>query len=255
MTHALTDSPALPDSADVSPRVAARRRDNRFYTTMGVVAFLVAIIGFGNSLAGAVTGSKTFTRLVHIHGALFGFWLVFFILQARLIAAGRIAVHRRLGVAGGVLAATMIGVGIRTSIVAARHGYDLDRRNDPLGFMIFPLGDLLAFAILVSAAIWFRKRPMAHKRLMLLATLAMLNAPLAHLISTTPALFAIKAPIILVPMVLLLSASAVYDTLTLGRIHPVSLWPPIAMIVWSMLRAAVIGPSSAWHSFAGRLIS
>lgn len=255
MTHALSDLRSGSYQVDPSTRVVTRKRDHRFYTTMGVVALLVAMIGFGNSLAGAATGSKTFTRLVHIHGALFGFWLVFFILQTRLIASGRIAIHRRLGVAGALLAVTMIGVGVRTSIVAARHGYDLDRRNDPLGFMVFPLGDLLAFAILVSAGIWFRKRPMAHKRLMLLATLAMLNAPLAHLISTTPALFAIKAPIILVPIVLLLSASAVYDKLTLGRIHPVSLWAALAMFVWTTMRAAVIGPSGAWHALAGWIVS
>ncbi len=241
-------------SPDVQ-RVAARRRDNRFYTTMGIVAFAVAMAGFGGSLVGAASGSKTFTQLVHVHGALFGFWLVFFILQARLVAAGRIAIHRRLGVAGALLAATMIGVGLRTSIVAARDGYDLDRLNDPLGFMVFPLGDLLSFAILVSAAIWFRKRPMAHKRLILMATVGvLLNAPLAHLISNTPVLFAIKAPIILVPMIFLFFASAVYDKVTLGNIHPVSLWVAIALFVWGNLRAAVIRPSAAWQSFAGWLV-
>jgi len=242
-------------AAPPSPRVAARRHDNRFYTGMGIVAFAVAMIGFSDSLTGAATGSKTFTRLVHFHGALFGSWLVFFILQARLVATGRIAIHRRLGVLGAVLALSMLVVGYRTAIVAARHGYDLDRRNDPLGFMIFPLGDLLSFAILVGAALWFRKRPMAHKRLMLMATVgAMLNAPLAHLISNTPALFAITAPIILVPMLLLLFASAVYDKLTLGRIHPVSLWVAIALFVWGNLRAAAIRPSAAWHSLAGWLV-
>ena len=256
MTHVLTDSPALQNAHDTSPRAAARKRDNRFYTTMGIVAFLVAMIGFSNSIGGAVTGSKTFTQLVHLHGALFGFWLVFFVIQARLVASGRIAIHRRLGTAGAVLAVTMLVVGVRTSIVAARHGYDLDGRSDPLGFMIFPLGDLLSFAVLVAAAIWFRKRPMAHKRLMLLATVgAMLNAPLAHLIASTPALFAIKAPIILLPMVLLLFANAVYDKLTLGKIHPVSLWVAIALFMWGNLRAAVIRPSAAWHAFAGWLVA
>src|SRR5215207_3987147 len=231
-------------AAPPSPRVAARRHDNRFYTGMGIVAFAVAMIGFSDSLTGAATGSKTFTRLVHFHGALFGSWLVFFILQARLVATGRIAIHRRLGVLGAVLALSMLVVGYRTAIAAARHGYDLDRRNDPLGFMIFPLGDLLSFAILVGAALWFRKRPMAHKRLMLMATVgAMLNA-----------LFAITAPIILVPMLLLLFASAVYDKLTLGRIHPVSLWVAIALFVWGNLRAAAIRPSAAWHSLAGWLV-
>lgn len=256
MDTALTHPRGEPVTHQASPRVVARKRDDRFYTAMGIVAFLVAMIGFSDSLRSAASGTRTFTRLVHIHGALFGFWLVFFIIQTRLVASGRIAIHRRLGMFGGALAVTMIGVGLRTSIVAARHGYDLNHTNDPLGFMIFPLGDLLAFTVLVGAALWYRKRPMAHKRLMLMATVgAMLNAPIAHLFANTPALAAIRAPVIILPIALLLFASAAYDKLTLGKIHPVSLWAAIALFAWINLRAAVIRPSIAWHSVAGWLIS
>lgn len=252
----MTSTLLEPHAETISPRALARQRDHWFYTAMGIVALLVAIIGFNASFRGALTGSKTFTRLVHIHGALFGSWLLFFIVQTRLIATGRVAIHRRLGIAGGLLALTMLGVGYRTSIVAARHGYDLSGAHDPLGFLVFPLGDLTSFAVLVGAALWYRKRPMAHKRLMLLATVgAMLNAPLAHLVATTPALFAIKAPIILIPMIALFFASAVYDRITLGRMHPVSLWGGIALLVWANLRAGLIGSSAPWHAFAGWLVS
>jgi hypothetical protein len=41
---------------------------------------------------------------------------------------------------------------------------------------------------------------------------------------------------------------------TLGRIHPVSLWVAVAMLVWSNLRAMVVGPSETWHKFAEWLI-
>jgi len=54
--------------------------------------------------------------------------------------------------------------------------------------------------------------------------------------------------------VVLLSASAVYDKLTLGKIHPVSFWGAIALFVYANLRAGLIGPSAAWHSFAGWLV-
>ena len=60
--------------------------------------------------------------------------------------------------------------------------------------------------------------------------------------------------VILPPMLLLLGASAVYDKVTLGRIHPVSLWGAIGLFMYNNLRAAVIGPSAAWHSFAGWLV-
>jgi hypothetical protein len=237
-----------------SPRVAARRRDNRFYTTMGVVAFALAMIGFNSTGRSALAGTGSFTPLVEVHGALFLGWLILFIIQSRLIGGGRIALHRRLGVLGGALALAMIVVGYRASIEAARRGFKIDRLHDPLGFLIFPLGDLSAFTVLVALALWFRKRPMAHKRLMLLATIgALMNAPLAHLIADFRT-FDTMPFVILPPMIALLSASAVYDKLTLGKIHPVSLWGAIALFVYANLRAGLIGPSAAWHSLAGWLV-
>jgi hypothetical protein len=53
---------------------------------------------------------------------------------------------------------------------------------------------------------------------------------------------------------MLLSLSAIHDRVAKGRVHPISLWVALALFVWSNLRAAVIGPSAAWHQFAGWLI-
>jgi hypothetical protein len=246
--------PLDPHVAVSAPRVTTRRRDNRFYTTMGIVAFVVAMVGFNSTGRSALAGTGSFTPLVEVHGALFLAWLFLFIVQSRLIGGGRIARHRRLGVLGGALAVAMIVVGFRASIEAARRGFKIDRLHDPLAFLVFPLGDLAAFTVLVALALWFRKRPMAHKRLMLLATAgALMNAPLAHLIAD----FRVFDPmpfVILLPMLALLSASAVYDRVTLGKIHPVSLWGAIALFVFANLRAGLIGPSAAWHSFAGWLV-
>ena len=244
--------PLDPQAAIASPRVTTRRRDNRFYTSMGVVAFAVAMVGF-NAAIRSSTGAVTPT--VRVHAALFTAWLLLFIVQSRLIGTGRIALHRRLGVFGAALAGTMIIVGFRVSIETARRGFKIDTLHDPLAYLVFPLGDLSAFAVLVALAIWYRKRPMVHKRLMLLATAgALMNAPLAHFIAGFHA-FDTAPFVILLPMVLLLSSSAVYDKVTLGKIHPVSLWGAIALFVYANLRAGLIGPSAAWHSVARWLVA
>jgi hypothetical protein len=243
--------PLDPQAAISPPRVITRRRDNRFYTSMGVVAFVVAMVGFNATIRGS-TG--TVTPFVVVHATLFTAWLLLFIVQSRLIGSGRVALHRRLGLLGASLAATMVIVGFRVAIEAAQRGFKIDTRHDPLAYLVFPLGDLSAFAVLVALALWYRKRPMVHKRLMLLATAgALMNAPLAHFIAGF-SMFD-KAPfVILLPMVLLLSASAVYDKLTLGKIHPVSGWGATALFIYANLRAGLIGPSAAWHSFAGWLV-
>jgi hypothetical protein len=80
-----------------------------------------------------------------------------------------------------------------------------------------------------------------------------MNAPLTHFIADYRALDA--APFAIIPpMILLLFASAVYDKLTLGRIHPVSLWGAVGLLLYNNARAVVIGPSAAWHSFAAWLV-
>jgi hypothetical protein len=125
-----------------------------------------------------------------------------------------------------------------------------------LELLVFQLGDLVSFSILVGLAVWCRNRPDVHKRLMLLATVgALMPAALAHIIGHSPVLREIRAPIILIPLVVLLFAGAVHDRLSRGRIHPVSLWVAVALLVWANLRAVVIGPSEVWHKFAAWLIT
>jgi hypothetical protein len=102
--------------------------------------------------------------------------------------------------------------------------------------------------------IW-RRRSDVHKRLMLLAAVgSMMAAPLVHLLSYFPALRAVP-PVILLPLAALYFSSAIHDRLTLGRMHPVSKWVGLSLLVFAMVRGAVIGPSAAWHEFAGWLIT
>ena len=86
----------------------------------------------------------------------------------------------RLGIAGGVLASLMIIVGTVTAIVRAKGPSPIPGVN-PLSFLTIPLGDLLVFGILIGAAFYFRKRVDIHKRLMLIATIALLPAAVARL--------------------------------------------------------------------------
>ena len=110
---------------------------------MGIVAVLVTAAGFGGSFYGVVTGAKSLTPLVHLHAAVFSAWLVLYLVQTGLVASGRTVLHKRLGIAGVVLAVAVVGVGCQTAVTAARRGYDLslDNRHDPLRFLVFTLGE------------------------------------------------------------------------------------------------------------------
>jgi hypothetical protein len=249
---------AISAGAAIDP-TTIRRSEGWFYVTMAIVAMVLTIIGFGPALVDTASRKAPLTLAVGAHGIVFATWLLLFLAQTLLIKK-RFAAHRRLGFVGAVLAVLMVVSGYATSIAMARRGFDLsgelNAAADPLGLLVFQLGDLVSFGVLVGAAVWYRRRPEVHKRLMLLATVgALMPASLVHIIGHSPFLREIKAPIILIPLAMLLFASAVHDRLTRGRIHPVSLWVALAMFVWANVRAAIIGPSEAWHQFAGWLIS
>jgi uncharacterized membrane protein YozB (DUF420 family) len=244
----------------VVPRAEAAfdSRGGNFYVAMSLIAFGIVAAGFGPAIADPSGRTAPISLAVALHGMIFTAWLVLFLAQSLLIKAGQVRMHRRLGLVGASLAVLMIVSGYRGAIAMARRGFDLsgdlNSAADPLGFMVFQLGDLLAFGILVALAIVYRRRAESHKRLMLLATVGtLMGAPLTHVIGHYPILQT-KAPLILVPLILLYSAHAVYDRITRGRIHPVSLWVAVALFVWANVRAAVIGPSAAWREFAAWLV-
>jgi hypothetical protein len=230
----------------------------RFYVSMGLVAVVVVVAGFGPGFASPHRKAPV-TPLLWVHGGLFSAWLVVYLLQATLVAAGRADLHRRLGPISLALVPAMIATGYAASIAMARRGFDVSGdlavEGDPLGALVFPLGDLVSFAVLVAAALWFRRRPGIHKRLMLLATVgSLMAAPLAHLLGRLPVLRDIP-PIILIPLAVLYLSGAVYDRFTSGRFHPVSLWGGVALLAWAQFRAAILGPSDAWHAFAAWLVN
>jgi len=77
------------------------------------------------------------------------------------------------------------------------------------------------------------------------------SAPVTHLLGHVGANRGLIVPILLI----LFFSGAVFDRITRGRIHPVSLWAALALFFISNVRVFVIGPSAVWHRFAVWLVS
>jgi len=238
----------------------ARRSKGWFYLGMALTTAATAIAGFAPALLDPAGRKAPLTWAVAAHGALFGAWLVLFIAQTTFVRTGQLAVHRRIGYVAAVVAVLMVVTAYPTTIAMARRGFDIsgDLSNSPGGAreqLVFQLGDLVSFTLLVGAAVWQRQRPAIHKRLMVLATVGgLMPAALAHFIGHSPALRHIEAPIILIPLTILYFATAIHDRWSQGRMHPVSLWVAVGLLVWANVRAALIGPSTAWREFTDWLI-
>jgi hypothetical protein len=195
-------------------------------------------------------GTASLPPLLHLHGVVFTSWLVLLFTQTALVAANRTGTHRRLGVAGGVLAVLMVLVGCATAVIRAKVVEVPPGAPSPLVFLTIPLGDMLMFAGLVGAGFYYRRRPDVHKRLMLLATIAILPAatarlPFAFIQETGPLAFFGLADLFIL-------ACLLYDLFTRGRPHRATVWGGLALVVSHPLRL-LVGNTRAWLAFAGWL--
>ena len=85
-----------------------------------------------------------------------------FLLQTTLVATGRTYLHRRMGIAGALLAALVVILGVVTAVARIKGGAAPIPGVPPLAFLAIPLFDMLVFGILVGAALW--RRPADHSR-------------------------------------------------------------------------------------------
>ena len=234
----------------VSPSASlARPQDRRFYGGMALLIAAIVFAGFSRSfyLSRWLDG-PTLSPLRIVHGLVFSAWIVLFMTQTALIAGGRRDIHRRLGVPGAVLAAAMVVVGTILAIGNAREGR-APPGVPPLPFLIIPLFDMLVFAPLVAAAVWYRQRSETHKRLMLIATLSLLAAPVARL----PVALAAAGPLFYFGVVdLLLLTGVLYDFATRRKVHPVYVWGGLAILASQVIRLALSG-TDAWLAVAAWL--
>jgi hypothetical protein len=226
--------------------VPARKSLRWFYVGMATAALITVLAGFAPSFylrpwkAMSPLGSP-----VVAHGIAFTSWVFLFLVQTLLVAAGHTGLHRRLGMATTGLAAVMIISAPPMAVAAAARG---GLPGDPLAFLLVILVDILSFAAFVGAAIIHRRRPEAHKRLMLLAMASLLGPA----ISRWP--IAVGRPLVIVVGILAFVAAApAGDLLARRRPHPVSVWGGLALLASAPLRFA-LAHSEPWHRVAGWLI-
>jgi hypothetical protein len=232
----------------VQPRIiTVRRRERLFYVGMALAILVTVFAGFSRSyFLKGYFGSPQLSLLLHVHGLVFTSWILLFLAQTTLVAARRTDIHRRLGVLGGVLAALVIIVGTATAIIRVKQGATVPG-VPPLSFLAVPLFDMVVFAILVAGAFYYRHRADVHKRLMTLAMIALLPAPIARLPldiirdGGLPAIFGLAD--------LFLVVCLCYDLIAWRRIHPATAWGGLVILASQPLRLVISG-TPAWLAVA-----
>jgi hypothetical protein len=235
----------------IDPSVYRGGKDRRLYTWVAVFMPVIVLAGFARTyyLKGLFGSPPLPGLLVHLHGIVMTSWVVLFVMQVWLVATRRTRLHRRLGVLGAILASLVLFVGVVTAISAAARGSSSD--PPPLQFLVIPLGDLLVFGLLVGTALYFRRRPGFHKRLMLLAALNLLPPAIARI----PLEFIeTGGPLVFFGLTdLCVLACVVFDFVKNRRLHPVFVWGTPLVVASQPLRLMLAG-TEAWMRFATWLV-
>jgi hypothetical protein len=228
--------------------------DRWFYVGVTLLVIFVNVVGFGPSLVNpsARTVPLPLTSLDLAHSLVAVAWLLVFLAQVTLVPAGRLAVHRQLGVLVVLLSAAFIVATWLALVEGARRGFDLSGDLVPRGTSVdpgtflAPAGSLIPLGAFVAAAVWYRRRPAVHKRLMMLALLTSTGAPIAHVVGHWPAFGAYA----LAGGTFMFFLPAIRDRVWEHRIHPVSLWGAIFSWLWTSVFLIVVARTAVWRHFA-----
>ena len=241
---------APPSSAQPRYRPVNRTLERMFYTGISILMCVCVYIGFSPTYfrAGMMHAPLPST-ILHIHGAVFTLWMLLFVVQAALISARRVQWHRSLGTIAFCLPPVMVVLGVIAAIDALHRGVRIGPL-DPAVSAAIPLIGIVAFSIVIFASWRARRRPDAHKRLILIATMGLVAAAFGRFpwdrIGLPPAAGATTG---LGALLLLL---VIYELVTIHRIHRSTMWAA-PLVLASVALSVPIGMTHAWHAFARML--
>ncbi|MGA8312645.1 MAG: hypothetical protein WB755_21630 [Terriglobales bacterium] len=224
-----------------------RRFDNLFFSAMALLILGSVFLGFAHTyyLAGVFRAPLP-SFIVHVHGAAFSCWILLLVTQTALVSAGRVDMHRRLGILGFLLACSMVILGVLAATNSLARGF-APPGLDPLTFYVIPITDMAIFATLIFFAFRNRSDPSGHKRFILIATIALLIAAIARWPFTAFLGKPIAATLFSYVFLLLLVA---YDLWSIRKVHRATLWAGVFLVVVQQIRVP-IGQTATWHAFAG----
>ena len=219
------------------------------YFGLSLLFVLIVAVGFWPSYFGALTsGGVDRPAFIHFHAVVYVGWLMLFVSQTAFAATGRLRQHMRLGkfmigygvvvIAVGLLAAFgMFWIRVRAGAVA-----------EAQSALISPLLDMIVFTPFFASAVYFRRVPDLHKRLMIVATTALLVAAVARM-----RFLGGDALLVYVIWVSPIWIAMLRDLFSRRLLHPVYVVGLIAIALEGTPTRRFIRETDAWLDLTGRL--
>lgn len=229
--------------------------DRWIHVFMAGLLTATTVVGFAPKSAAIVAGVlPTPPPIIHIHAALMVAWLGLLLTQAVLRATGRGAIHMQLGLASLVLGPCVVGGMIGAtlwrfqSLTAAGLG-------GPAANLLLAQGRAIVYFTLffVWALLSRKTDPETHKRMIFLATFAVIPAAITRMTwlpTTMPE--SIDGPHAY--MLLLLAPALAHDVVRLGRPHTAYLIGLALLLPW-LIATHFLWGSPWWLQTAPKLMS
>jgi hypothetical protein len=175
-----------------------------------------------------------------VHGAAFSTWIIFFIVQSGLVRVRKVSVHRTLGWFGVGLASLMVVLGFTIAVIMARFDTVVLHVPDADAFLSIPFYDMIAFGTLMALAIYWRKKPDYHRRLVFIASCELMDAALGRFD------FIFNHNLFYPMLDLLILAGMARDLIVDGRINKVYLYALPVMAVGQALTVYMWRGNPGW---------
>ena len=189
--------------------------------------------------------------LIHWHASFVFLWLLLLMVQPLLISLKRFAYHQILGLLAVLVVFGLVYTGFMVQVEFMQHYFKLNEWVHAVQVPFFRMVTLLIFIICFLLSLLIKDRSW-HKRLVFLGSFALLEAAFARLFLNYMGQLELSGLLGTLTHIGLMVYFVIWDRLTLGRFHPVSLWGSIA-ITLIIVGSAPIASTTWWFDIAKKI--
>lgn len=225
---------------------AFRERYMRNFFVMMAVSFIVlTVLGFVPDYIMMYSQNMSAHWFSHVHGGLMSLWLIVFVVQAVLERKGNLKLHRQLGLLSIGLGAA-IWISMIIVMLRPRIQYPGPIDDDRSDVLLVALHGFIFFGLFFTWGVLQRKKVALHRRLMVLASIAVMQGSIDRVVRFIPGIGGIPLAAFITLDLLLLLPLILYDIFRDRKVHRITLIG-VALIIAGQLGEVIAMGTLTWH--------